>query len=66
MRKTAGKKRAAVKDAFTLIDVHDWRVAMFIGFTFGALVVGLPKLLGVTILVGAIMFALKLVSLGRL
>lgn len=47
------------------VNIFDYRVTFTLGCITGMLIVGLPQLIGVSILLGLIMFVLKLVGADR-
>lgn len=63
-KKTMATKRTLAP--FIAINVHDWRMSMTTGMVLGMLIVGLPQILGVALLLGIVLFALKLIDVGRL
>ncbi len=64
MKKT---KQATVRDnPIPALNVHDWRVSMLVGLVTGMLIVGLPKLIGLGLLLCILVLSLKMVEKDRL
>lgn len=65
--RTEAKKGVRVdRRPYSLIDMHDHRIAAGAGMILGMLIVGLPHLIGVAILMSILAISLKLVGEGRL
>lgn len=50
----------------SIVDIQDWRTAGGIGMLFGMIVVGVPQLIGCTLLIGVIAGLLQLIARNRI